>query len=103
MMKQNLSCKFLPTAIRTAAVAAVIVPLLILLAASANAQSGGRGGANVRANRGAIAHWAPATSTAAGWPATWRTAQPRTACGSAFDSVTAVIGSSSIAFRSRPR
>ena len=52
MMKQNLSRKFLPTAIRAAAVAAVIVPLLILLAASANAQSGGRGGANVRANRG---------------------------------------------------
>ena len=37
---------------RAAAVAALIVPLLILLAAAANAQSSGRGGANVRANRG---------------------------------------------------
>jgi hypothetical protein len=47
-----MSRKLLRISLRAAAVAAVIVPLLILLAAAANAQSSGRGGANVRAIRG---------------------------------------------------
>ena len=44
--------KLLRNSRRAAAGTAVIVPLLILLAAAANAQSSGRGGANVRAIRG---------------------------------------------------
>jgi hypothetical protein len=47
-----VSRKLLRNSRRAAAVAALIVPLLILLAAAANAQSSGRGGANVRAIKG---------------------------------------------------
>ena len=52
LLEPNIGRKLLRSSRRAAAVAAVIVPLLILLAAAANAQSSGRGGANVRADKG---------------------------------------------------
>jgi hypothetical protein len=52
MMKQNLSGKFLPTGMSAVAVACLIFAALVLPADMANAQSSGRGGADVRAIRG---------------------------------------------------